>query len=190
MSTRPWDLASYRIRRTFLKLFGASFRVYDGDRLVAFCKQQAFRLKEDIRLFADESRTQELLSIQARSALDFAAAYDVVDSQTGEKVGVLRRRGFASLVRDHWEVLDRNDRPLGTVVEDSTAMALLRRFLSNLIPQTFRLQGPGGGAAILTQRFNPLLYTLDVRVPPDATIDRRLIFAAAVLIAAIEGRQE
>ena len=190
MSIRPWDLASYRIRRKFLKLFGASFRVYDGERVVAFCKQQAFKLKEDIRLYADESQTQELLTIKARTALDFAAAYDVVDSQTRVKVGVLRRRGFASFVRDQWEVLDANDGPLGSVVEDSTAMALLRRFLSNLIPQTFQLQGPRGGAAILRQRFNPVIYTLEVEVPADAAIDRRLVFAAAILIAAIEGRQD
>ena len=115
MSMRPWDLASYRIRRKFLKLFGASFRVYDGDQVVAFCKQQAFRLREDIRLFADESRSHELLAIKARSAIDFAAAYDVVDSQTRETVGTLRRRGFASLVRDNWEVLDHAGRSLGTV---------------------------------------------------------------------------
>lgn len=190
MSMRPWDLASYRIRRKFLKLFGASFRVYDGDQVVAFCKQQAFRLREDIRLFSDESRSHELLAIKARSAIDFAAAYDVVDSQTRETVGTLRRRGFASLVRDNWEVLDHAGRSLGTVSEDSTAMALLRRFLSNLIPQTFELRGPGGGAATLTQRFNPVIYTLEVRVPADVAIDRRLVFAAAVLIAAIEGRQE
>ena len=123
MSMRPWDLASYRIRRKFLKLFGASFRVYDGDQVVAFCKQQAFTLREDIRLFADESRSHELLAIKARSVIDFAAAYDVVDSQTRETVGTLRRRGFASLVRDNWEVLDHAGRSLGTVTEDSTAMA-------------------------------------------------------------------
>jgi hypothetical protein len=190
MSVRPWDLASYRIRRTFLKLFGATFRVYDGDRVVAVCKQQAFKLREDIRLFADESASQELLVIKARSAIDFAAAYDVVDSQTRETVGALRRRGFASLVRDSWEVLDSHDQPLGTVTEDSTAMALLRRVLSNLIPQAFHLQGPRGGAVTLTQRFNPVIYTLEVQVPADVAIDRRLVFAAAVLIAAIEGRQE
>ncbi len=69
-------------------------------------------------------------------------------------------------------------------------MALLRRFLSNLIPQTFELRGPGGGTATLAQRFNPVIYTLEVRVPADVAIDRRLVFAAAVLIAAIEGRQE
>lgn len=190
MSMRPWDLASYRIRRKFLKLFGASFRVYDGDQVVAFCKQQAFTLREDIRLFADESRSHELLAIQARSVIDFAAAYDVVDSQTREPVGTLRRRGFASLVRDNWEVLDDAGRSLGTVTEDSTAMALLRRFLSNLIPQSFELRGPRGGAVTLAQRFNPVIYTLEVHVPADVAIDRRLVFAAAVLIAAIEGRQE
>ena len=42
----------------------------------------------------------------------------------------------------------------------------------------------------LTHFFNPVLYTLEVRVPADVGIDRRLVFAAAVLIAAIEGRQE
>ena len=35
-----------------------------------------------------------------------------------------------------------------------------------------------------------MIYTLEVRVPADVAIDRRLVFAAAVLIAAIEGRQE
>ena len=35
-----------------------------------------------------------------------------------------------------------------------------------------------------------MIYTLEVRVPANIGIDRRLVFAAAVLIAAIEGRQE
>jgi hypothetical protein len=190
MSTTPWDLGSYRIRRKLLKLLGASFQVLDGERVVAVCRQKAFTLREDIRLFADESQTQELLTIRARQVVDFAAAYDVVDSRTRQTVGVLRRRGFASLVRDSWEVLDAGGGMLGTVQEDNPTMALLRRFLSNLIPQTFNLQGPRGGVAELRQRFNPIVYSLEVSVPPDIGIDRRLVFAAAILIAAIEGRQD
>ena len=76
------------------------------------------------------------------------------------------------------------------VQEDNPTMALLRRFLSNLIPQTFNLQGPRGGVATLRQRFNPIVYSLEVSVPPDIGIDRRLVLAAAILIAAIEGRQD
>ena len=75
--------------------------------------------------------------------IDFAAAYDVVDSQTRETVGTLRRRGFASLVRDNWEVLDDAGRSLGTVTEDGTAMALLRRFLEQPDPADLRAARTG-----------------------------------------------
>lgn len=185
---RPWDLPSYRLRRKVLKVFGASFHVYDGDRVVAFCSQKAFALKEDIRLFADESKQTELLWIRARQVIDFAASYDVVDSASQQKVGALRRRGLRSMFRDSWLVLDVDDREIAKVEEDSTLMATLRRFLSNLIPQTFHLDC-GPTAAVLKQRFNPFVYSLDVTVPADCTLDRRLVLAVAVLLAAIEGRQ-
>jgi hypothetical protein len=190
MSTDPWTLSTYRIRRKVLKLAGASFHVFDGETPVAFCSQAAFRLREDIRLYADESKARELLAIQARQVFDFKAAYDVVDSRTGARAGVLRRRGFASLARDSWEVLDEAERPIGQVEEDSLAMALLRRLVANLVPQAFHLRGARGGAVTFRQRFNPIVYSLEVRVPPDVAIDRRLVFAAAILIAAIEGRQD
>lgn len=189
MNTLPWDLPHYRLRRKVLKIFGASFHVYDGDRVVAFCSQKAFKLREDIRLFADESQQQQLMWIRARQIIDFSACYDVIDSTTGQKVGSLRRRGLKSLLRDSWEVLDTHDQPLGKVEEDSAGLALLRRVLTNLVPQKFSLRGGGGGEATLRQRFNPFVYSLEVTVPESIAIDRRLVFATAVLIAAIEGRQ-
>lgn len=185
----PWDLPSFRIRRKVLKLFGASFHVYDGERIVAFCDQKAFKLREDIRLYHDETKSQELMLIRARQVIDFAACYDIVDSASQQKVGALRRKGLASILRDSWEVLDNDDKPLGKCQEDSAAMAMLRRFV-NLIPQTFRLQAPTGGAVVFKQRFNPFVYSLEVTIPADIGIDRRLVFATAVLLAAIEGRQQ
>ncbi|NIA15532.1 MAG: hypothetical protein GWP08_15830 [Nitrospiraceae bacterium] len=52
----------------------------------------------------------ELLCIQARSILDFSAAYDVVDSTTGEKAGALKRKGLKSILRDAWIIMDADDR--------------------------------------------------------------------------------
>ncbi len=181
----------YRIRKTFWKLFGASFRVLgEADELLAFSKQKAFRLREDIRIYEDESLAREVLTIHARQIVDFSAAYDVLDAREGRKVGAARRRGFASILRDSWELLDANDAPIGRVKEDSTGMALLRRFLSNLIPQRFHVETTTGQAiAKFRQRFNPFVYSLEVHMEPGATIDRRLVMAAAVLISAIEGRQ-
>ena len=185
-----FELNGHRIRGKFLKVFGASFHIYDGERVVGFSKQKAFKLKEDIRVYTDDMMTEELLTIQARQMIDFHAAYDIVDPEDGRKVGAARRKGMASLIRDSWEIMDADDRPIAQLQEDSTGLALARRFLSNLIPQKFTLRTSGGGDPIeFKQRFNPIIFSLDVRIPEDCGIDRRLLLGVAVLITAIEGRQ-
>jgi len=106
--------------------------------MVLFSKQKMFKLKEDIRAYTDESMSQELLLIQARQILDFSAAYDVIDAPSGRRVGTLRRKGFRSIIRDEWEVLDSNERFVGTMLEDSMLYALLRRFiLGSFLPQNY-----------------------------------------------------
>lgn len=191
MATDPFQLDHYLIRRKVLKVFGASFHVYADGQVVGFTSQKAFRLREDIRIFRDEAMTEPLLNIRARQVVDFAAAYDIVDARENVKVGAARRRGFRSLMRDSWEVLDDLDRPTAQVSEDSMTMATLRRFLSNLIPQTFHLRALGGGGeALLKQHFNPFVYRLEVTIAEDCPVDRRLVFGTAALIAAIEGRQQ
>jgi len=73
----------YLLKRQVFALTG-KFRVYAPDgSLALFSEQKMFRLREDIRLYADEGKVQELLWIQARQIIDFSAAYDVVDSTTG-----------------------------------------------------------------------------------------------------------
>ncbi len=181
-----FEVDSYVIRRQFFKVFGAGFHIYgDDDNLLAYCKQKAFKLKEDIRIFEDEEQSRPLLTIQARQAIDWSASYDIVDATTGSKVGAARRKGFTSLVRDSWEILDADDQPVDKLQEDSTGLALARRFLSNLIPQSFHL----GSGVRFKQRFNPIVYRMHVDMNR-AEIDRRLVLGVAVLIAAIEGRQE
>ena len=56
--TSPFELDSYLVRRKVLKVFGASFHIYDdaGD-VVGYTKQKAFKLKEDIRIFTGEDVT-------------------------------------------------------------------------------------------------------------------------------------
>ncbi len=187
----PFDLTSYTIRRKILTILGAKFHVYRPDGSVAaFSKQKAFKLKEDIRLFTDETMATELLSIQARQIIDFAAAYDVVDSAEGRKLGAARRKGWSSIFRDSWEVLDEDDQPIAKLKEDSALAAFVRRMIG-LIPQTFHLRGMDGKPiATLRVRFNPFVYKLDVELDPDCELDSRLVLAVGVLLAAIEGRQK
>lgn len=187
----PLASRRYTIRRQVFKLFGAAFHVYDGEgNLLGYSKQKAFKLKEDIRVYADESLSQPLLTIAARNVIDFSAAYDMVDAQTGENVGTARRKGWSSIFRDSWELLDTDEGLSARVQEDSAFMAFLRRFLSNWIPQKFIVQSEDGTRhAVYDQHFNPFIYRLTVTLSPDTEMDPRLILGSAILIAAIEGRQ-
>jgi hypothetical protein len=182
----------YTIRRKVLTILGQKFHVFDGNGdLIGFSKQKAFKLKEDIRFYADESMTEEKLLIQARQVIDFAAAYDVVDSSTGQKIGACRRKGWTSMLRDSWEILDVDDHLIAKVQEDSAMMAMLRRFLSNLIPQHYHITDSDGVLqADLRVRFNPFIYKMEVDITPEATVHRGMILATGILLAAIEGRQQ
>ena len=93
--------------------------------------------------------------------------------------------------RDEWIVMDSEDRELGVIREDNLGLALLRRFVTNLIPQTYHLEIDGAPAATFAQNFNPFTFKLTVDFSPDQTrsLDRRLGLAAAVLLSAVEGRQ-
>jgi uncharacterized protein YxjI len=188
-----FGLKRYMIRRKFFKLFGGAFHIYDeADNVVFYSKMKAFKLKEDLRLFTGEDMNEEVISIKARSILDFGATYDVTDSKSGQKVGALRRKALKSIFRDEWAILDVNDQEVGKVVEESLALALVRRFLTNLIPQTF--VGTVGESPVFSfkQRFNPFIQKIDLDFSADTQgkLDRRLGIAASVLMCAIEGRQQ
>lgn len=192
MDTR-FNLTNYVVRRKVLKLFGGAFHIYGpSGELVMYSRMKAFKLKEDIRLFTGEDMQTELLRIEARQIIDFAACYDVVDAQSGEKVGALRRKGFKSLLRDEWRILDAEGRELGTIQEDSMLLATIRRFLINLIPQRFTAEFQGVPVCRYRQHFNPFVLKISVDFSPDTdgVFDKRLGLAAAVLLCAIEGRQQ
>ena len=203
MDTRPLADASdrfernhYLLRSKFLRIFGGAYRLYDDtDQVVLYAEMKRFRLKEDIRIYDDESMQHERLRISTQSIFDISGAYDVSDSATDERVGTLQRSGLSStFMRDHWRILDASGEQIGEIREDSILKALARRFVefvSLLLPQKYNVTIHDQPAADLAQRFNPFIYKLDIDFSddPDGRLDRRLGLAAAVLLAAIEGRQ-
>jgi len=192
MSSLAFQYDKYLLKRQVFALTG-KFRIYDPmENLILFSEQKMFRLREDIRVYGDESKTQEVLMIKARQIIDFSAAYDVIASSTGQKAGALRRKGWRSLLRDEWEILDANDQPIGKLFEDSMGRALIRRFLlGTLLPQNYDITIGTERAADLKQRFNLFAYRLDLDFSMDTgrRLNRRLGIAAGILLAAIEGKQ-
>jgi uncharacterized protein YxjI len=186
---------SYTIRRKVLKIFGAAFHIYDPQgHLVGYCKQKAFKFKEDIRIYTDESCTAELLVINARSIIDFGATYDVTTPE-GLVLGSFRRKGLAStFIKDSWLLFDAGGKQIAALTEQGSLLAVLRRYIeyiSLLAPQRFTLTRADGTAlARYRQHFNPFVYRLSVAVlADDPQIDDLMLLAAGCLITAIEGRQ-
>lgn len=183
---------SYLVRRKVFKIFGASFHIYDPSGRIAFySKQEAFKLKEDIRLYTGEDMRTELLLIKAREIIDFSAVYDVIDSTINTKVGALKRKGMKSILKDEWIIMDTEDREIGLIKEDSAVLALIRRFLTNLIPQKYYGELKGERVCLFKQNFNPFVMkiNLDFSMDKNGLLDRRLGIASAVLLCAIEGKQ-
>ncbi len=183
---------TYVARRNFFNFLGISCRILDkAGGLLYFVKMKAFKLKEDITVFRDEARTDAVLSIKARQIMDFGATYDITEVATGQKVGACRRKGLKSILKDEWEILDADDALLGHAKEDSMLLAMIRRFLSNLIPQTFLIDAMGDQIGKLKGTWNPFLVKFDVDFSGNnGQIDPRLLLGMTVLLMTIEGKQK
>ncbi len=191
-----FSYSQYTVRRKVLKLLGGAFHLYGPDgQLVLYSKMKAFKLKEDFRLYTGEDMQTEVLTIRARRIIDFSSAYDVVDPVTGQKIGALKHKGLKSIIRDEWIIMDETDREIGLIREESTWLAVARRMVEAFaffFPQKYHAQIQGVPVCTFRQRFNPFVFKLDVDFSPDTNgcLDRRLGLAAALLLTAIEGRQQ
>jgi hypothetical protein len=166
--------------------------IFQQDRFVA--RQKIFAFHPQFRFCDANGNTLaflELLTIKARKIIDWGSSFDVTDSINHQRVGALKRRGWKSLVRSEWLIVDANDQEIGRIVEQSALMAVLRRFLSNLLSQTYIFEIRGQQVGMAKQRLNFLVPRMeaDFSADPGRTLDRRLATAAIVLLMSVEGRQ-
>ena len=185
------NLNQYMIREKFWKIFGNKFWFEDvNEKRYGFCEQKRFKLKEDIRIYVDETKSHEWLKIKQKQMVDAWGGYDIMDSVSGEHIGTVRRKFWASVLRTRWYLLDAAGNEVGMLIEDSMGYALARRLLLGiLLPKKFHVE-IGGGAEFVTMRqmFNPFIKKLVVNIPPSHPLDRRFIAGLAIVIAAIDGR--
>ena len=186
----------YMVRQKVMKILGEEFHIYSDESMrsmIGYSKMAALKLKEDIRVYSDESKSTELLIIKQKGILDFTGGFSIVDGQTGESLGTLRRKGMKSILRDSWILIDDKENVIGSLGEESGGLALVRRFipyLTILFPQQFHLRVNGSkGAVKYTQKMNPFVHKLSVSGVKSSGVDPRIAAAAAVLLIAIEGKQ-
>ena len=133
----------YTIRRKFFKIFGAAFHVFDEHgSVIGYCKQKAFKIREDIRLYTGEDMSEELLTLKTQNIIDFGATYSVT-TPDGVSLGSLRRKGMkSSFVRDEWLVFDPEGNEVAKVRETGSFAPIARRYIdfaNILLPQKYEL---------------------------------------------------
>jgi hypothetical protein len=202
------DYGKYKkldFRRKFFKILGAEIDITDPEtgEMVGFIEMKAWKLREDIRIYADKSKANELFRIHARSIIDFGVTYDVFDSQTSEQLFAVRRKGLRSaFLRDHWNITKADDSTIGSLQETSSGLALLRRY-TDLIPfvgpivdlamsfwpLTYSIfDASGQTVGTLTHQRNPFIvkFSLDVTDNSSGQHDPRIAVALTALLSVVD----
>jgi hypothetical protein len=197
-------------RRKFFKFFGASITIFDGStgNAVGYIIMKAFRLRGDIRVFADKEQHQELVHIGGRQIVSFKPSYDVTDSATGQQLITVRFQSLRSyLYRVRVDLLDASGSQYGYVQETSSQLAIMRRWLGLLpfgdylelifawVPQTFDIMyAPGGEtpqiAGKITHRKNPVIVKMSLDTTQAQTnIDPRINIAVCTILSILDANK-
>jgi len=100
-------------------------------RTVAYVRQKMFKLKEDISIYADNSRTEVNYKIKADRWLDFSAAYSFFDKD-GQQFGKVARKGWKSLWKAEYELIDENEKPQYHIREENAWVKVGDALLSEI----------------------------------------------------------
>ena len=91
------------------KLIALAPQIYIRDetgRNLFYVKQKLLKLKENVGVFSDESKQQQLFTIKADRIIDFSAQYTFTSTDDNRPWGAVKRKGMKSLWRADYEVFD------------------------------------------------------------------------------------
>ncbi len=167
---------------------------------VCFVEQKRFTFKEDIRFFADESKSMEIMRLKARQRFDPRARYDVT-GPGDEKLGEIQKVFGSSLLRSTYTIFDARGEEAARAQEKSMGVAVFRRgvglvpFVGDFadwlpIPYHFTFTRDGELLGTHTRQAFKFrdTYTIDMTPDTDRTLDRRLVLAIAVGMDALQAR--
>jgi uncharacterized protein YxjI len=183
-----WTSGHYKIRK---KVFAIAnqYWIEDGRGVVlGYTKQKLIRLKEDIRIYSDESMIYELFRIHQEQYIDAWGTFAVIDTATNACLGKIRRRLMSDLSKDEYFLLDPTGQQVGRVVEE-LGRSLARKYLplGGLLPARVMVELYGRPISEIRQQFKVIGDEWDVDCsgfPP--AFDRRILLAGIIMMGMIE----
>jgi len=174
--------------------FGYSYYIYDAwNRPIGYTFMKPLKLKEDIRVFTDDSRQYEIMSIQQEQLLDLTGKFQVWDTQSKQFLGLLQRQFLKSFIADEWNILNFNRQQVGVIKEDSIALALVRRYMKfgGWIPNASFINYQGRDLGVIKEKFRIIGNEYYIHLVPgsEVSLDRRLAIACVLMMAMFETKK-
>jgi uncharacterized protein YxjI len=182
-----WFQNFYRIRKKIVAIANQYWIENQEGQPLGYTRQKIISLKDEIRIFSDESMSSELFRVKQEQIVDTWGIWDVIDSMTGVCVGKLKRQIKSSVTSDEYLILDAAGQQLGRIVE-SSGRGLARRYMpgGGLVPEHVVVEFYGKEVAEIKQRFKVIgdVWEVDCsRLPPQ--FDRRTLLAGMVIMGAL-----
>jgi hypothetical protein len=158
----------------------------DLGRTLAFVRNLSYEYSQEIRVFTDPTLSFELLAIKPVSHSGDAEEFAVTDSLTRELAGSIRHTHPARQARQAWCLLSVAAQETSVIQENSAFLAILRRYLTEFIPQGYTLYVDADAVGAAFPEGNVLARAMEIDLTRDQAklVDRRLVIAAMVLIMA------
>ena len=87
--------------------FANDFIASDADgRTIAYVRQKMLKLKEEVVVYKDDSKSEVAFNIRANQWLDFSAVYSIADA-VGQDLGKIGRKGWSSLWKSRYEIYNK-----------------------------------------------------------------------------------
>lgn len=102
-------------------------------RVLLYVRQQIFRIREQVEVFSDSSRSQKVAHISADRIIDWSARYSFVEAN-GTPIGATGRRGMKSLWSAHYDVFNPGDTVPDFAIREANPMAKFMDGLLGSIP--------------------------------------------------------
>lgn len=106
---------------------------------IAYVRQKMFKLKEEINIFSDNSKSEQLYTIKANKWLDFSASYGFSD-RNGNALGRIARKGLRSIWKATYEIYD-TDETQDFVIQEANAWVKVGDALLGEVPVLGMLTG-------------------------------------------------
>jgi hypothetical protein len=181
----------FRARPTRFSLAPKLYFYDQAGKTLAFVRNLSLHWNKELRVFTDPTLSFELLTITPTREHAGEKTFVVFDPVNRESVGKISIPRPVGLQKQEWILVDATGLQVGHLQENSAMLGVMRRYLSEAIPQTFIFYGEdcvAGHASLANGIFSPEME-VNLRDDDENQLDRRLVIAVLILVLAGQMRQ-